>query len=145
MFSLLIFMLSSMQILIFFEMLPADCLVSLRKNLHHQKMLSGGIWLNCVLSVWWGWMTNLYLIVGWEWSLFQDQKKHSAEKAYECILWSTICRVYLNCFLVWWPSSPSRTDSWGGLSLSLLYLQLAVYGYVVQKNYWPFCLFLVFS
>lgn len=29
----------------------------------------------------------IYLIVGWEWSVFQDQEKHSTEEAYERILW----------------------------------------------------------
>ena len=56
------------------------------------------------------------MIVGWKWSLFQDQKKHTIEEADECLLWSPICWVQLNCLLVRWPSSPWRANSWWGIS-----------------------------
>lgn len=64
---------------------------------------------------------NFYLILGWQWSILQDQKKHPTEEAYECILWSAICGVEFNCLLIWWSPPPRRTDSWWGLPLALAF------------------------
>ena len=53
--------------------------------------------------------------IGWEWSFLQDQKKHTTEEAYECILWSTVCGFQLNCLLVWWSPPARRANSWRGI------------------------------
>lgn len=64
-------------------------------------------------------MSNLLIcdsdVVGWEWSFFQDQEKHSIEEAYECLLWPTVGGFQLHCFSVWWTPPPSWADSrWVG-------------------------------
>lgn len=71
-------------------------------------------------------MSNLLIcdsdVVGWEWSFFQDQEKHSIEEAYECLLWPTVGGFQLHCFSVWWTSPPSWADSRWGLCFLPLFM-----------------------
>jgi hypothetical protein len=63
-------------------------------------------------------------VIGWEWGVLQDQEKHSTEKAYERLLWSTVCGLQCHCFSLWWASPPFRADSRRGLRSRHIFVAL---------------------
>lgn len=65
------------------------------------------------------WVPN-FMFLGWEWSVLQDQEKHTAEETHECLLWTSVCWDEFDCLSLWWPTSPSRTDSWRGFYIEFL-------------------------
>lgn len=87
-------------------------------------------------------MSNLLIcdsdVVGWEWSFFQDQEKHSIEEAYECLLWPTVGGFQLHCFSVWWTPPPSWADSRWGLCFLHLFMNFPciLYSYNLHFLVW---------